>query len=156
LISTSGGYGFLANIEHMVSRNKGGKSFVSLGTGETLCRPSEVNSASNIEPESAWEPATHVVCVSAGGRILSFAIAELKTLEKGGRGLNLIDLDPKDTLAGAAAYAKSVVVSGLGRGGKAKEETLELRSLNSAKSTRARKGKAVDLGFKPTGVLRLA
>jgi len=155
LISTSGGYGFLANIEHMVSRNKAGKSFVTLGQGETLCRPSEVNSATNIEPESAWAAASHVVCVSTGGRILSFPIAELKLMEKGGRGLTLMDLEPKDTLAGAAAYTKSVVISGLGRAGKPKEETLEARSLTSARGARARKGKAVDLGFKPSGVLRL-
>jgi len=155
LLSTSGGYGFLANIEHMISRNKSGKSFITLGQGETLCRPSEVNSASNIDPETAWEQATNVVCISSGGRILTFPIAELKIMEKGGRGLSLIDLDPKDTLAGAAAYTKSVLVSGKGRAGKDKDETLEARSLSSAKAARARKGKNVDLGFKPTGVLRL-
>ena len=155
LLSTSGGYGFLANIEHMISRNKSGKSFISLGQGETICRPSEVNSASNIDPEGAWDKATSVVCISTGGRILTFPISELKIMEKGGRGLSLIDLEAKDALAGAAAYTKSVLVSGLGRAGKEKDETLEARSLSSAKAARARKGKNVDLGFKPTGVLRL-
>jgi topoisomerase IV subunit A len=155
LLSNSGGYGFLANIEHMISRNKSGKSFITLGKGEVLCRPSEVSSSSNIDPLSAWQPATHVACVSKEGRILTFPLSELKVMEKGGRGLMLIDLDPKDALAGAAAYCKSVVVSGTGRGGKEKEEVLEARSLSSAKAARARKGKAVDLGFKPTGVLRL-
>jgi topoisomerase-4 subunit A len=34
LLSNSGGYGFLATVENMVSRQKGGKSFLSLGTGK--------------------------------------------------------------------------------------------------------------------------
>ena len=86
---------------------------------------------------------------------MTFEIAELKVMEKGGRGLTLIDLDPKDALAGAAAYTRSVRLEGLGRGGKWKEETLEIRSLNNARAARARKGKAADLGFKPQRIKRV-
>jgi topoisomerase-4 subunit A len=86
---------------------------------------------------------------------LTFAISELKAMEKGGRGLMLIDLEDKDSLAGAAAYTRSVCIVGVGRGGKDREETLEIRSLNNARAARARKGKAADLGFKPTTVLRV-
>ena len=46
--------------------------------------------------------ATHVACASTGGRILTFEISELKAMPNGGRGLTLIDLEAKDTLAGAA------------------------------------------------------
>jgi topoisomerase-4 subunit A len=99
--------------------------------------------------------ATHVACASTGGRILTFEILEMKALPKGGRGLTLIDLDAKDTLAGAAAYTRSVRIEGIGRGGKEREETLEIRTLNNARGSRARKGKAADLGFKPTGVVRV-
>ena len=67
----------------------------------------------------------------------------------------LIDLDAKDSLAGAAAYTRSIKITGIGRGGKPREETLEIRSLNNAKAARGRKGKAADLGFKPTGVQRV-
>lgn len=59
----------------------------------------------------------------------TFEITELKALANGGRGLMLIDLEAKDTLAGAAAYTRSVRISGIGRGGKDREETLEIRSL---------------------------
>ena len=69
--------------------------------------------------------------------------------------LTLIDLEAKDQLAGAAAYTRSVRISGVGRGGKDREEVLEIRSLNNARAARARKGKAADLGFKPTGVTRV-
>jgi topoisomerase IV subunit A len=152
LLSSSGGYGFLAHVEHMISRNKGGKAFVTVNEGEIMCRPSPVSGGSG---EAPWPLAVNVACASAGGRFLTFALSELKTMEKGGRGLMLIDLDAKDSLAGAAAYTRSVKVIGIGRGGKAREEVLEIRSLNNAKSTRAKKGKVADLGFKPTGVVRV-
>jgi topoisomerase-4 subunit A len=156
LLSGSGGYGFLAPVESMVSRVKGGKAFISLADGETLCRPSLVSGQGGNTPDGqAWPAATHVCCASTGGRILTFEISELKAMEKGGRGLTLIDLDAKDQLAGAAAYTRSVRISGVGRGGKEREETLEIRSLNNARAARARKGKTADLGFKPTAVTRI-
>ena len=152
LLSSSGGYGFLANIEHMISRNKSGKAFVTVNEGETMCRPSPVSGGSG---ETPWPVAVNVACASVGGRFLTFAIGELKTMEKGGRGLMLLDLEAKDSLAGAAAYTRSVRIDGIGRGGKAREEILEIRSLNNAKAARAKKGKLADLGFKPSGVVRI-
>jgi topoisomerase-4 subunit A len=148
LLSGSGGYGFLATVENMMSRLKGGKAFMSCGEGETVCRPSPAN----VPPQA---PATHVACASTGGRILTFDITELKPMSNGGRGLMLIDLDAKDTLAGAAAYTRSVKISGIGRAGKEREETLEIRSLNNAKLHRGKKGKVADLGFKPTSIERV-
>ena len=148
LLSSTAGYGFLATVENMTSRQKGGKAFVTCNAGETLCRPSPAN----VLPTA---PATHVACASTGGRILTFEITELKPMANGGRGLMLIDLEDKDTLAGAAAYTRSVRIAGIGRGGKEREETLEIRSLNNARAARGRKGKAADLGFKPVSVSRV-
>ncbi len=152
LLSSSGGYGFLATVEDMTSRLKAGKAFVSCNQGETLTRPSHVSGSSGTTPLAS---ATHIACASTGGRILTFGIDQLNLMGNGGRGLKLIDLDDKDSLAGAAAYSRSVKIEGIGRGGKAREETLEIRSLNNALAARGRKGKAADLGFKPTGVTRV-
>ncbi len=152
LLSNTGGYGFLATVENMTSRQRGGKTLMSLGQGEAPCAPSHAAFGSGSQPLA---PATHVCCASTGGRILTFEIGELKLMEKGGRGLVLLDLDPKDSLAGAAAYTRSVKIEGIGRGGKAREETLEIRSLNNARAARARKGKAADLGFKPNRITRV-
>ena len=152
LLANSGGYGFLASVDNMVSRNKSGKAFITLGEGETLCRPSHAAGTSGAQP---LPEATHVACASTGGRILTFDIDELKLMEKGGRGLMLIDLEAKDQLAGAAAYTRSIKIAGIGRGAKEREETLEIRSLNNARTARAKKGKVADLGFKPTGVVRV-
>jgi len=167
LLSSSAGYGFMASVDNMVSRQKAGKAFVSCNAGEALCAPSLVSGASlpaasyTAAPEAGstgrndLAAATHIACASALGRILTFEISELKTMEKGGRGLMLIDLEAKDTLAGAAAYTRSVRIEGVGRGGKARDETLEIRSLNNARAARARKGKAADLGFKPSKITRM-
>ena len=67
----------------------------------------------------------------------------------------MIDLEDKDQLAGTAAYTRSIRIEGLGRGGKPRDEQLEIRSLNNARAARGRKGKAADLGFKPATVVRV-
>ena len=171
LLSSSAGYGFLATVESMTSRLKAGKAFITCNEGEQICRPSQASaSVSNgngngytltggtEQPAASariWTAATHVACASTGGRILTFEITDLKAMSNGGRGLMLIDLEAKDTLAGAAAYTRSIKITGIGRGGKDREETLEIRSLNNARAARARKGKAADLGFKPTDIARV-
>jgi topoisomerase IV subunit A len=152
LLSTSAGFGFIAHIEDMISRQKAGKAFVNLGAGDTLCRPSSVAGGSGAAP---WPAALSVCCASVQGRILTFDASELKRMANGGKGLTLMALEDKDTLAGAAAYERSVRIHGIGRGGKDREETLEIRSLNNAKGVRARKGKKADLGFKPVGIDRV-
>ncbi|MBK9572864.1 MAG: DNA topoisomerase IV subunit A [Rhodoferax sp.] len=162
LLSSSAGYGFLASVEAMVSRLKAGKAFVTCNAGETLCQPSVVSGAVGSMPGPAGglvpkllAAATHVACASTVGRILTFEISELKSMNNGGRGLMLIDLESKDSLAGAAAYTRSVRIDGIGRGGKERDETLEIRSLNNARALRGRKGKVADLGFKPVRIARV-
>ncbi|MGE8397967.1 MAG: DNA topoisomerase IV subunit A, partial [Comamonas sp.] len=150
LISGSGGYGFVAKVESMCARNKGGKSFATIQDGETLCAPSVI-SGTNGSVELT--PATHVACLSTGSTVLTYALSELK-VATGGRGLQLMKLDEGDKLAGAAAYTRSVRVTGIGRGGKLKEESLEIRSLNAALGKRASKGKTTGWTFKPNGVFR--
>ncbi len=160
LLSGSGGYGFVASVDNMTSRQKAGKAFLTCGEGETVCAPSVVAGAQGRvtaagTPALPVAAATHVACASTGGRILTFEISELKTMTNGGRGLMLIDLEAKDTLAGAAAYTRSIRIDGIGRGGKERDETLEIRSLNNARAARGRKGKAADLGFKPNRITRV-
>ena len=157
-----------------MSRQKAGKAFVALNEGETLCAPSLAGGGLVVrlvgldggviapptapeggEAQAALAPATHVCCVSQGGRILTFELAELKRQPKGGRGLMLMSLEDKDALAGAAAYTRSVRIEGVGRGGKLRDETLEIRSLNNARAARGRKGKDASFGFKPVALRRL-
>ena len=162
LLCASSGHGFLAQVEHMLSRHKGGKSFITLAEGARICRPALVHTgqapaggqASSGQTTGAAD--THVACVSTGGRLLTFALEEIRLMEKGGRGLTLIALEKGDALAGAASYARGIRVTGTGRGGKAREEVLEIRSLNNALAARARKGRDGHFGFKPQQVQRVA
>ena len=55
----------------------------------------------------------------------------------------------------AGERARVDPIEGVGRGGKPREEVLEIRSLNNARAARARKGKAADLGFKPHDIVRV-
>jgi topoisomerase-4 subunit A len=152
LLSTSAGFGFVAHIEDMSSRQKAGKAFMNLADGDSLCWPSPMSGGSGPTP---WPEAQSVCCASVQGRILTFEASELKRMSNGGKGLTLMALEDKDSLAGAAAYVRSVTISGVGRGGKLRAETLEIRSLNNAKALRARKGKKADLGFKPNRITRV-
>ena len=152
LLSGSGGYGFIAQVGDMISRQRGGKAFITCNAGETVCAPSYIGGTSGSVPVPE---ATHIACASAGGRLLTFPIGELRTMPNGGRGLMLMSLEDKDVLIGAAAYTRSIRVQGTGRGGKPREETLEIRSLNNAAAARGRKGKAADCGFKPQRIGRI-
>ena len=98
-------------------------SLSSCGDDETLNQPSPVSGVVGTTPMPA---ATHVACASVGGRILTFPIEQLNAMANGGRGLKLIDLEDKDSLAGAAAYTRSIRIDGIGRGGKLRDETLEI------------------------------
>jgi topoisomerase-4 subunit A len=77
------------------------------------------------------------------GRLLVFALDELKLQPKGGRGLTLMDLDAKDALASVAAFGQALRVIGTGRGSKPKDELLKGQALAEHVGRRARKGKLV-------------
>jgi topoisomerase-4 subunit A len=165
LLSSSGGYGFYASVANMISRQKAGKAFVSLGEhdgkGESLNTPvhipiqlpnaSQATSAMASQPPS---PAKQVVCGTREGRLLSFALTDLRQMAGGGRGLMLMDVDAKDVLAGVAVLAQgaSAMLYGAGRGGKEKTEKLDHKMIAMTAAPRGRKGKVLDVGFKVTGI----
>ncbi|QAZ40687.1 DNA topoisomerase IV subunit A [Methylibium sp. Pch-M] len=142
LLANTGGYGLLAKAGDLQSRQRGGKGFLTLAEGEKPLPPSRADAAAQI------------ACLSLGGRLLVFALDDLKLQPKGGRGLTLMDLETKDALVSVAAFDKTLRVLGSGRGGKAKDETLGAAAVAVYKGARARKGKPADLGFKPTWLLR--
>ena len=144
LLAGSGGYGLLATVGDLLSRQKGGKAFLTLEVGEAPLAPSL---ASAPAPTGTHGPA-QVACLSASGRLLVFPLDELKLQPKGGRGLTLMDLDAKDALAGCIAFGTALRVLGVGRAGRAKDETLKGAALLAHVGKRARKGKALDLGMK--------
>jgi topoisomerase-4 subunit A len=131
LLSGTGGYGLLARIGDLQSRQRGGKSFLSLEAGEAPL------------PPSAADGCSQVACLSLAGRLLVFGLDELKLQPNGGRGLTLIDLEAGDALVSVAAFGAALRLQGSGRGGKLREELLKGPALAGYTARRARKGKAV-------------
>jgi topoisomerase-4 subunit A len=142
LLASSNGFGFIAKVGDMVSRVKAGKSFMTIDEG-----------AAPLVPMPMLPDATHVACLSGGGRLLVFGLDEMKTLSGGGRGVILMALDEKEALTQALAIGKAgVVLIGTGRGGKAYEETLSGAALTPHIGKRARKGRAPDTKLKVSGM----
>jgi topoisomerase-4 subunit A len=134
LLATSAGFGLLAKLGDLSTRQKGGKGFLTLDEGSTVLPP-------------VWVQAAHtqVACLSQDGRMLVFPLDELKFQSNGGRGLTLIDVDPvKEPLISVVTVQQGVRVIGTTRGGKPKEEDVRNSAYLAHIGKRARKGKAVD------------
>src|SRR6185295_1335710 len=75
LLANTGGFGLLARAGDLVSRQRGGKSFLTLEAEEKPL------------PPSLSDGARRVACLTLEGRMLVFALDELKLQPNGGRGL---------------------------------------------------------------------
>jgi topoisomerase-4 subunit A len=144
LLANSGGYGLLAEVGDMVGRNRGGKAFLTLDASEQV-----------LPPARAEHTHTQVANLAADGRLLVYALDELKLQPGGGRGLTLMDVDAKTPLVAVATFGDQLKVTGTGRGGKPKEEVLKGAALAEHVGRRARKGRVV-AGMKATGVAPVA
>jgi topoisomerase-4 subunit A len=140
LLASSNGFGFVAKLGDMVSRQKAGKAFMTIDDG-----------AAPLAPMPVIPGATLVGCLSSAGKLLVFGMDEMKTLSGGGRGVILMGLDAKETLRQALAFdARGVMMIGTGRGGKPKDEKLSGSQLQLHLGKRARKGRAPDSSLKVT------
>jgi topoisomerase-4 subunit A len=148
LFANSGGYGFIASIGDLVSRNRAGKAFMSLDKGEKPLLPAPLSPAK----VGAGGTATSVAAISASGRLLLFPLAELKTMAKG-RGTIIQDIPPKDELSAVAiGDGTAFTVIGTGRGGKPAEYRMTAKELSNHHGSRARKGSQIASRIKPTGL----
>ncbi len=136
LVAGSGGYGFVCQASNMDSRMKAGKQFVSLSEGESLLPPVLLKPTDD-----------RLAVLSKSGRFHVFMLDEVKQLS-GGRGVQLLPLEDGDGLLSVVAFgpSDSLVVTGNGRGGKAKQEILKPAELTERLGKRGRKGR--ELNFK--------
>lgn len=156
LLAGSGGYGLLAQVQHLLARNRSGKAFLTLHAGETLCPPSLVppEVAAQLMPPSgplpaaqqdaamnASSPTCRVACLSARGQLLCLPLHDLRLSPGGGRGLQLIKLADDDHLLAVPVWRSEVRIQGLGRGGAVREEVLSARILGHAEGKRGSRGK---------------
>ncbi|SMG46193.1 DNA topoisomerase IV subunit A [Paraburkholderia susongensis] len=142
LLASSNGFGFVAKVGDMVSRVKAGKSFMTIDAG-----------AAPLAPMPMLPDATHVACLSSGGRLLVFSLDEMKTLSGGGRGVTLMALDDNETLVQALSINHAgVMLIGTRRGGRVDEEKLAGAALAPHIGKRARKGRAPESKMKLDGM----
>jgi topoisomerase-4 subunit A len=152
LFANSGGYGFIASLADLVSRNRAGKTFMSLDKGEKPLTPAKVGATIDPTAGTSGGTAVAVAAVSQSGRLLIFPLAEMKILAKG-RGLIIQALERKDELiAVAVGDGAAFTVSGIGRGGKTAQWHLGGKDLPTYQGSRARKGHQIQAKIKPTGL----
>ncbi|XHS76817.1 DNA topoisomerase IV subunit A [Burkholderiaceae bacterium UC74_6] len=136
VLAGTGGFGLIAQLGDLVGSKKAGKTFLTLEGKEAPLPPAAVPAGEVLGVQLA--------CLSMEGRLLTYALDELKHQPKGGRGLTLMDLEAKDALVSVAAFTTALQVLGSGRGGKAKDEVLKGANLAGYAGKRARKGKSVE------------
>jgi len=132
LLASTAAFGFSAKAGDLVSRQKGGKSFMTMDEGDEPLMPRVI--AAN---------ASALACLSERGRLLVFGLSDIKHQPAGGRGVTLMELDDKERLLAAEPISqKGVRVIGTSpRSGKSQETNLSGSDLAHHIGKRARKGK---------------
>ena len=140
VIATTEGMGFICAFKDLLSRLKAGKSFVKLG---------EIKGTEILEPQVVKEGQTLLACLSEEGRLLIYSLDEVRQLPGGGKGVTLMDLNIGERLLAAKPIStEGVLVTGIGRGNKPRDEVVKKNHLQYHLGHRARKGKALDVRWK--------
>ena len=138
LFATSSGYGFVGKLGDMSSRNKSGKSVLSVPKGSVVLSPQRVNN-----PETDL-----VAAIGTDGKMLVFPVTELPELAKG-KGNKILAI-PK---AGAKESVKLQVVRVVGKKNSLKvisgkrHTTIKYRDLEHYRSERGKRGLALPRGY---------
>ena len=137
LLTTKQGFGFIAKISDMSSRQRAGKQFVTLEPHDALLRPVPM-----------FAQTLRVAFLSNRGRMLLIQADEIKALASGGRGTILMGIDAPDTLAQVVPVSKAGLrVAGVYRN-KQVQDILSGAELEGYLSKRARKGKLLAIRSK--------
>ena len=139
LLASDGGYGFVAKIEDLQSKNKSGKSVLKLPKGTKVLPPLLVKDYTN----------DTVVAISNEGRMLSFPLSELPELSRG-KGNKIISI-PTARASERVEFVVALCVLGSG-------ETLAIHAgrrhlnmkasdLEHYKGERGRRGNKLPRGF---------
>lgn len=92
LLGSNAGYGFVTSYQNLLSKNKSGKSLLSLSAGAKVLSPLLLPEANEI-----W-----LVLVTKSGRLLAFSLEELPVLPKG-KGNKMIAIDSQSFSTGEDA-----------------------------------------------------
>jgi len=139
LVSSDAGYGFVAKLEDLASKNKAGKTLLTLPEGAKVLPPELI-----LDPEKAL-----LAAVSNDGRLLVFAVTELPELARG-KGNKIMNI-PSARLQAREEYLESVKVINPGQlltlySGK-RHITLRATDLEHYRGERGRRGNKLPRGF---------
>jgi topoisomerase-4 subunit A len=132
LFGTAAGNALRARIENLVTTRSAGKQFVSVGEGDALV------SAERFDPATK-----EVAALSAEGRLLVFALDDVKELAGGGKGVMAIKLHEGEKMLGIVPVAGALNIAAYGRGDKRTTITVDAASLEHYRGARARSGRVL-------------
>jgi topoisomerase-4 subunit A len=148
LVASSAGYGFVARLEGLVSKNRTGKAVLTLPKGATV-----------LSPRIAADPERDLlVAVSSAGRMLSFPVAELPELARG-KGNKILSIPKAAFEAGEEALLAVVAVPPEGElVVHAGQRYLRLKAgdLEAYRGERARRGNRLPRGFQKVDRVEVA
>jgi len=139
LFSTSAGYGFVARLGDLISRNKAGKSVISVPAGASVLKSAAVPSLID-----------NIVCaISNNGSLLSFPVGELPEMAKG-KGNKIFNIPGAKFKSGEESMlALSVLAPGQKlriTSGK-RHTVIKFRELEDYMGTRGQRGRKLPRGF---------
>jgi len=139
LFSTSAGYGFVARLGDLISRNKAGKAVISVPAGAAVLPAVKVNSLTD----------DLVASINDGGSMLVFPIGELPEMAKG-KGNKIFNIPSKKFKAGEESMVALCVVPPKGKlrikSGK-RHTTIKFSELDNYAGTRGQRGRKLPRGF---------
>ncbi|NYT61350.1 DNA topoisomerase IV subunit A [Alcaligenaceae bacterium] len=137
VLGTQAGYGFIASLKDLTTRQRAGKQFVTLDKGDIMLKPVLLRGTDR-----------YLALLAKKGRFLVVDIAEVKKLSGGGRGTILMSLDAGDVLEQWVAVGPAGIrAAGIYRN-KETEQDLDLGALAEYMGKRARKGKVLSVKVK--------
>jgi len=139
LFSTSAGYGFVARLEDLVSRNKSGKAVINVPKGASVLQSVAISSLTD-----------DVVCaVSNTGSLLCFPVGELPEMSKG-KGNKIYNIPGAKFKSGEESMIALTVLSPKQKlrikSGK-RHTTIKFRELDDYTGTRGQRGRKLPRGF---------
>jgi topoisomerase-4 subunit A len=134
LMATASGFALRAKLESLITRQRAGKQFVSVGEGDALIAAA---------PYSA--DAKEVAALSAEGRLLVFPMEEVNELPNGGRGVVAMKLHDNERMVGFTSVgAAGLKIAAIGRGDKRITVEVAPKSLAHYRGNRARSGRVLE------------
>lgn len=138
VLASNAGYGFRVQLKELLSKNKAGKSLITLPDGAKVLKPARVGSESDLLATATMQ-----------GRLLIFPVAELPALAKG-KGNKLIQIPSPDLAAGKDQVTAVIALPENGQlkilSGK-RHLTLKPADIEHYSGNRANRGSALPRGF---------